>query len=147
MPVIRSAIRFWNDVNSVDEAQSRPTSTLRPSVYVTHVDSALLTSISSTPMSLRNFFEWPSACQLGDDARPEQLLGRLIERTKTIVQQLFVHDGDLVADPRADQELLSSFVSDKWRAVRSGCCGVIAFERVDQALRHTIGDDTEGRPE
>ena len=102
VPVIRSAIRFWNDVNSVDEAQSRPTSTLRPSVYVTHVDSALLTSISSTPMSLRNFFEWPSACQLGDDARPEQLLGRLIERTKTIVQQLFVHDSDFVADPGAD---------------------------------------------
>ena len=32
VPVIRNAIRFWNDVNSVALAHNCPTSTLRPSV-------------------------------------------------------------------------------------------------------------------
>ena len=32
VPVIRKAIRFWNDVSSVALAHNCPTSTLRPSV-------------------------------------------------------------------------------------------------------------------
>ncbi len=40
--------------------------------------------------------------------RPQPLLGRLIERTKPVAEPILVQLADLVADPRADEQLLPS---------------------------------------
>src|SRR6056297_2609519 len=86
--------------------------------------------------------EGAGAGEIGDDTGTHVLLLVLRQRANAALQPLLVDPGDLFADPRADEELLATFVTGERETggSRGTAHGVVVLDRLDQPVGDAVGD-------